>query len=412
MNRTRSLRSHQRITLGLLFVAGIVNFLDRASLSVANVTIRQEMHLSATQMGWLLSAFSLAYGVAQLPLMTILDRAGTRSILGTGLAVWSCAQMLTGLASNFLGFLSLRVLLGIGEAPFYPCGIRCLREWFSDKERGRATAVMSSSQSFGLAIAPPVLAFAIVHSSWRRMFLLLGGIGLIVSLLWLVLHRTRSATEFASGSAGISSRQGVYRSLLSQRTVWGMMLGFSGINYTNWLYTAWLPSYLQEQQHLSLAKTGWVAAIPYLAGAAGMLLSGWIVDGCHQRGVKLVLIHRINLAVGMIASAAFTLVVAHASSVPIAVAGVAGALFCIHYAGTSGWGYTQAVSPARFVAGLSALQTFSSFLIGSAAPILTGYLLDKTHSFGEALAVCSAVALLGAISYLTLGRETGMCLGD
>jgi MFS transporter, ACS family, L-galactonate transporter len=82
---SRSLRRHQTITLSLLFLAGMVNFLDRSSLSIANTTVRAEMHLSATQMGWLLSAFSLAYGIAQLPLIGLLDRAGTRSVLGGGL---------------------------------------------------------------------------------------------------------------------------------------------------------------------------------------------------------------------------------------------------------------------------------------------------------------------------------------
>src|SRR5580658_9778163 len=136
----RSLRRHQTVTLSLLFLAGVVNFLDRSSLSIANSTVRAEMHLSATQMGWLLSAFSLAYGVAQLPLIGLLDRAGTRKVLGGGLVLWSAAQMLTGLVRGFPMFIALRVLLGAGEAPFYPAGVRSVREWFSEKTRARATA--------------------------------------------------------------------------------------------------------------------------------------------------------------------------------------------------------------------------------------------------------------------------------
>lgn len=146
---SRSLRGHQTITLSLLFLAGVVNFLDRTSLSIANTTVRGEMHLSALQMGWLLSAFSLAYGVAQLPLIGMLDRVGTRAVLGGGLVVWSAAQMMTGFVMGFPMFIALRVLLGIGEAPFYPAGVRSVREWFSAATRGRATAIMSSSQNFG-----------------------------------------------------------------------------------------------------------------------------------------------------------------------------------------------------------------------------------------------------------------------
>jgi MFS transporter, ACS family, L-galactonate transporter len=96
----RTLRRHQAITLSLLFIAGLVNFLDRSSLSIANTTVREEMHLNGTEMGWLLSAFSLAYGFAQLPLIGLLDRAGTRSVLGGGLILWSVAQMLTGGGGN------------------------------------------------------------------------------------------------------------------------------------------------------------------------------------------------------------------------------------------------------------------------------------------------------------------------
>jgi sugar phosphate permease len=123
----------------------MINFLDRSSLSIANGTIRSEMHLNATEMGLLLSMFSLAHGFAQLPLIGLLDRAGTRIILGAGLAVWSTAQMLTGFVRSLPAFLALRVLLGAGEAPFYPSGVRSVCEWFPVEGRGRATAVMSMS---------------------------------------------------------------------------------------------------------------------------------------------------------------------------------------------------------------------------------------------------------------------------
>ena len=414
----RTLRRHQTITLSLLFLAGVVNFLDRTSLSIANTTVRAEMHLSATQMGWLLSAFSLAYGIAQLPLIGLLDRAGTRAVLGGGLILWSAAQMITGLVRTFPAFIFLRILLGAGEAPFYPSGIRSTREWFSTATRARATAVMSSSQTIGLAIAPPILTAIMLALGWRAMFVVLGAAGLLVAVLWITLHRPRSQTPFAEPDAaelqpsvilrGARSEESknlpasrpattahtiqpptppptsTLRTLIRQRTVWGMMLGWGGINYTVWLYLSWLPAYLQDQRHLSLARTGLIAAIPFLAGAVGMLSSGILSDRLAHLGLPLTTIQ--------------------------AVAGISAAIFCIHFAGTSGWGYVQAVSPLRYVASLGALQNFASFLIASAAPVLTGWLLDRTHSFNLALGVCSAVALLGALSYATLAAPTGMHL--
>lgn len=112
----------------------------------------------------------------------------------------------------------------------------------------------------------------------------------------------------------------------------------------------------------------------------------------------------------MIASAAGTFFVAHSHTTAQAVAGISLAIFCIHFAGTSGLGYVQTVSPLRYVGSLMALQNFFSFMIASAAPVLTGWLLDRTHSFNLALGVCSAVALLGALSYATLAAPSGMHL--
>ena len=408
---TRTLRTRQTIALALLFAAGVVNFFDRSSLSIANTTVRAEMNLNGTQMGWLLSAFSLAYGIAQLPLIGLLDSLGARVVLGVGLVVWSAAQLLTGFVRFLPAFLGLRVLLGVGEAPFYPSGVRSTREWFTPAARARAMAVMSSSQTIGLAVAPPALTWIMLRLGWRGMFVVLGAAGLAVAAVWLALYRERAQTEFAEPPAAVAvSPAGVWKLLLRQRTAWGMMLGWGGINYTVWLYLAWLPGYLQEQRHLSLAKSGWVAAVPFLGGALGMFASGIFSDWRVKRGVPLVRVHRANIVAGMVVSAASTWLVARSGSTAEAVAGISAALFCIHFAGTSGWGYVQAVSPLEYVASLGALQNFASFMIASAAPVLTGWLLDHTHSFALALGVCSAVTLLGAVSYATLGAPDGMRL--
>jgi MFS family permease len=317
---------------------------------------------------------------------------------------------------TFPSFIMMRVLLGTGEAPFYPAGVRSVREWFTQKTRARATAVMSSSQTFGLAVAPPALTWIMLSVGWRAMFVVLGAAGLVVAAAWIVLHRARQHTEFReeeiAADAAAASPVGAWKALIRQRTTWGMMLGWGGINYTVWLYLAWLPSYLQDQRHLSLAKTGWVAAVPFLAGAAGMLSSGALSDALVHRGQSLTRVHRRNIVVGMVVSALSTFVVAQSRTTVEAVAGISAAIFCIHFAGTSGWGYVQAVSPLRYVASLGALQNFASFMIASAAPVLTGWLLDRTHSFTIALGVCSAVALLGALSYATLGAPDGMHLEE
>ena len=118
----------QTLTLVLLFLAGIVNFLDRSSLSVAGEAIRGDMGLSATEFGFLLSAFSLSYGLAQLPSGILLDRYGPRLVLGAGVIFWSLMQALTGMVNSFSHFILLRIGLGIGEAPFMPAGVKSITD--------------------------------------------------------------------------------------------------------------------------------------------------------------------------------------------------------------------------------------------------------------------------------------------
>ncbi|HEV2576455.1 MAG TPA: MFS transporter [Acidobacteriaceae bacterium] len=394
----------QVVTLMLLFAAGAVNFFDRASLSVANTTVRAEMHWSATQMGWLLSAFSLAYGFSQLPLLAILERFGTRRSLGAGLGIWSAAQMLTGLVRSLGPFLALRVLLGAGEAPFYPCGVHVVREWFPAEIRARATAFLNMSSTIAMAAAPPALTIIMLRVGWRWMFGLLGVAGLLVAAAWMAWYVERANLTSHRLLTPAPKNPSAWRVLLRHRTMWGMMLGWSGINYTVWLYTAWVPGYLESARHLGVGKSGWLAAIPFLFGAMGMALSGLMSDWVVRRGAPLPKIHRINLVVGMVLSAAGTLIVGRSQTTPIAIAGISAALFFVHFAGTSGWGYAQAMGADKYTAPIGALMNFASFIFASAAPVVTGWLLDRTHSFTLSLELCSGVMLLGALSYATLAR--------
>ena len=140
--------------VSFLFVAGIVNYLDRVSFSIANTSIRADLGLSGTQIGALLSAFSLAYGVAQLPIGLMLDRLGSRAILAAGMFVWSLAQMATGLVSSFAGFMTTRVSLAAGEAPMMPCGVKVMNDWFGVRDRGLPTGLLTASNTLGVTLGP------------------------------------------------------------------------------------------------------------------------------------------------------------------------------------------------------------------------------------------------------------------
>lgn len=408
------IKTIQSVTLALLFIAGLVNFLDRSSLSVAGEAIRGELGLSATEFGVLLSAFSLSYGLSQLPAGILLDRFGPRLVLGAGLIFWSAMQALTGVVNSFSHFIWLRIGLGIGEAPFMPAGVKSISDWYVQKERGMALGIFNSSTVIGQAIAPPALVVMQLAWGWRTMFVVIGLAGILVGICWYVWYRNRAQfslneTEREYLSAPVTAKPKLafseWLALFKRRTTWGMILGFSGVNYTGWLYIAWLPGYLQAEQGFSLAKTGWVAAIPFLAAAVGMWTNGLVVDALARRGFDLAKTRKTCIVLGLILSALGTLLVVQSSTPTQAVAFISMALFCVHFAGTSAWGLVQVMVAETKVASVAAIQNFGSFVFASFAPIVTGWVVDTTHSFNLALVIAACVTFTGALCYFFIVKD-------
>src|ERR1700722_10093729 len=164
----------QLVTLGFLMLAGVLNFLYRASLSIANPVIRGEMSLSGTQMGGLLAVFSLAYGIGQIPAGTLVKRFGFRSVLGGSMFAWSAAQVMTALVRSYPAFQALRAILGLGESPFFPATLDAVQSSFAPERRGRAMGLVNTSTILGQALAPPALTVLMLWAGWRGMFAVIG----------------------------------------------------------------------------------------------------------------------------------------------------------------------------------------------------------------------------------------------
>src|ERR1700720_582873 len=156
-DRTVLSQRRQLLVLGFLMLAGVLNYLDRASLSIANPVIRRELSLSGTQMGSLLAAFSLADGLGQIPAGTLVKRFGFRRVLGGSMLAWSGAQLLTSLVRSNAGFQALRGILGLGESPFFPATLDAVQSSFAPERRGRAMSLVNTSTIVGTALAPPAL---------------------------------------------------------------------------------------------------------------------------------------------------------------------------------------------------------------------------------------------------------------
>ncbi|HDR8998768.1 MFS transporter [Burkholderia vietnamiensis] len=409
------IRRGQRIALALLMVSGIVNYLDRGTLAVASSAIRADLGLSLSQMGLLLSAFSWSYALCQFPVGGLVDRIGPRRLLGIGLIVWSIAQAAGGMVSTFGWFIVARIVLGIGEAPQFPSAARVVSNWFPLRARGTPTGIFNAASPLGTALAPLLLSVLVASFDWRLAFVATGALGLVVAVVWFALYRDPARAQLSVAERGYLDADAQtaaapkltfadWRSLFSHGTTWGMLIGFFGSVYLNWVYLTWLPGYLTMERHMSLIRTGFAASVPFLCGFVGSLVAGWLSDFVTRRSRSPVVSRRNAVVVAMLGMVAFTIPAALVQSNTVALACISVVIFLANAASACSWALATAAAPPSRVASLGAIQNFGGFIGGALAPILTGVIAQK-WSFVPALLTAAAIAFAGAMAYLLLVRK-------
>jgi len=312
--------------IALLVVGGIINYLDRNNLSIANTTIAKEFGLNTLQMGLLLSAFSWPYAIANLPAGYLVDRFGPKRMFAWAAGLWSIVSMLSSLANSF-GFLyAARVALGVSESPFFTSGLKVADKWFDKNERALPVSIVNTGSQIANAIAPPLLTFLMLTMTWRGMFVVIGALGVVIALVWLRIYRDPTLKEqfIIKGEKfqeeqQPKEKQAGWGELLKQQNTWFMVLGAFGIFYTVWVYLTWLPSYLQTARGFSLSQIGWLAGLPFLCGIIGVLAGGILSGKLIKRGVPTVTARKIPIVGGALLAAAAVLPVAYVENTALAI---------------------------------------------------------------------------------------------
>ena len=407
----RTIKSYKTLTIFFLFLIGVVNYLDRSALSIANTTIQKDLAISPMQMGVMLSAFSVAYAFSQLPLGALIDKLGSKLALGGSLVVWSVAQAAFGLFSSYGHLVGLRVLLGIGEAPVFPSAAKALSEWFDTQERGTATGWVWSSTCIGPCLAPPLLTVFMVHLGWRGMFILTGVMGLLLAVCWFKFYKSKAQYMAETGRAEPVPVQQAkapkvrWTSLFKDRNTWGAFLGFMGVIYMIWLNLTWLPGYFEREHGLDLYRTAWVVSLAYLFGALGTIVAGKCCDRLVARGMRVLASRKLMVILGLLGGALFTLIVAFTTNVVACVILLCLTMFFINISSATAWMIVNTIVPSERVASFGSIQNFGGYLAGSIAPILTGFSVQQSGSFSSAFVISAVVAACSAFAYCALLKE-------
>lgn len=393
--------------VGFLILGGVVNYLDRSTLSVANTTIAGEFGLNAFEMGLLLSAFSWPYAIANLPAGYLVDKFGPKRMFAFAAGAWSLVSMVTAAANSFGVLYALRVALGITESPFFTSALKVNERWFNKRERALPVALVNTGSQIANAIAPPLLTFLLLTMSWRGMFVIVGALGIVVALVWLRIYRDPTLSEQAlikgaqaqEAIASTAPKVGWGR-LLQQRNTWFMVLGAFGIFYTVWVYLTWLPSYLQTARGFSLAQSGWLASLPFLCGIIGVVFGGWLSNRLVSRGVNTVRARKIPIVGGAVLAAAAVLPVAYVDNTPLAITLLSVGYFASQVPIGCLWTLASDVAPSNQVASLGAIQNFGGFVGAAVAPVVTGAILTATGgNYTLVFLIGGVLLLVGALSY-------------
>ncbi len=380
----------------LVSVALLINYIDRGNLATAVPLIHDELGLSGTQLGVLLSVFYYSYVLAMVPAGWLGERYGAHRVLAAGIAIWSVATLLTGFATGFWSLLLLRLLLGVGESAGFPCSSQLFATQLRLGQIDMANGVMSFSYLVGPAIGTVLGGLLMPIYGWRAVFVVFGAL----SLLWIwPLLRTRlqpvaKAADEPSASAGPP-----FSLILKQRGLWGASLGLFASNYNFYFILAWLPDYLVRERGFSLSVMAAVAGSAYLINAVSALAAGWVVAAWTRSGRSPNTFYKSLMA--------FSHIVSLGAMIGMTVLPVQGCIACLCLF-EIGLGL---MSPGvyaipQIIAGPAAtgrwvgVQNGCGNLAGVLAPMLTGILLDATGHFSSAFILAAGLNVLGLIGWL------------
>jgi MFS transporter, ACS family, D-galactonate transporter len=405
------LRNRRRwIVTTFVLIISAVAYVDRVNLSVAAPVLTKEFHTNAAVMGLLLSSFTWSYTLLNVPAGMLVDRVRTRFVYSGALLIWAAASFLTVLANSIGALFGPRLLLGVGESPFIPAAVRTMSDWLPRSERGLGGSVFISGVALGSAVGPPILAALVSGYGWRSCFIATGVLSVLVAVVWYAWYRHPSEDPKLSAEERelIVADQEPYPlqgraswgTIVRRGDIWAITSGYFCLLYVQYTFVTWVPSYLVEDRHMTVLKSGFATSIPWACAFLVGILAGRTSDIALRRGMSALNARKIVLVTGMVAALAI-LGTAFASSATVAIVFLSISTSGLIFANGAAWAATQDVARQLGLSGsASGFINAVSNVGGILGPIVTGALAYATSSFVVPLVVAAGVALAGGLAWL------------
>lgn len=381
--------------VSLLTLAAIINYLDRATISVALPKIAQEFMLGPTAKGVVLSSFFWCYTLFQIPVGVLVDRLSLRWLFAASFAVWSISCGLTGLAGGLATLIAARVVLGLGESVQIPGSVKLVNDVFAPSDRGLPTGFFTAGTRLGLALGAPLVAWLTVRYGWREMFGVVGFAALVWLLPWVWAYPRKESRREIPPAGSMSLFRPQRRLLTINRNLLGCCLGYFGFGYYQYVLMTWLPDYFVHVRHMQLLAAGIAASVSYFIWGVGGIVGGWTGDWLVARGWNEL---RVRKGVITFAYATGILLVPaiRATNETSAMLFLAGSSLVGLSAGSI-LVMIQDCAPAGEVGAWTGASNFVGNLGGVLSPLITGILISRTGSYFPGFALAPLVLALAIL---------------
>lgn len=395
----------------LLFAGSVLNYMDRSLVSVIMPQVRRDLALTNADFGLAVNAFLVMYAAFYILGGRIADRLGYRGAFALTVAFWSIACMAHALVQGLRSLALCRAILGMGEGGFYPAAMRGAAQWFPPESRAKAVGIILSALCVGSLLTPPLVAWITIHYGWRASFLVIGALGLLLLPPWLLLHRRihrvcgagdPTLSEKRERETGASAEDELSLSeVLKTRKYWCVLAARASADAAWYFYLFWIPGYFQDVRRFDLATVGRFLWIPFFCAGVGALTGAWASSALIRRGLgldrsrKTILFASLSLCV-VGASACF------APTAYLALALVSLALFGHQSYGSNIHTVITEITPPRHVAVLYGITGAAGTLLGAAAQLAIGRVIDL-FGYKPAFVWAGGMAVLAAIFLLAAG---------
>ena len=388
----------------LLFAAVFISYIDRTNISVAAIAMKDDLGWTETQKGVVLSAFFVGYLLLMAVTGALANRYGGWLVLGVAVLWWSAWTALTPPAAMMsLGALiAARIALGLGEAAVFPASMNMISRWVPPERRSRATALIISAISLGTVFALPATGWLVREYGWALPFYLFGAIGLVWYAAWHFLARDEGPASSSVASSQTANRAIPWGQLLRLPAVWAIIVSHFASNWGLYVLLAWLPTYFKSTFGVSLASAGVLSAAPWLVNFIAANLAGAWADRMLQNGRSAGYVRKLMQTIALGGGAVFLLLLTQATTPQAAVLIMccATATSACAMSGFAPNCFDIAPKYADVIWGIS--NTFAT-LPGIVGIYVTGWLVDRTGTFGAPFVLTAGVSLFGAVFYLVFG---------